>query len=283
MRLPICAAVAVTLVIASASASRAAARDRLGVLIASEADQRLGDNLTEVAIAQAAEEVGDELVGARELRATIAQMGNIAQVDKTADLATCAEDLGCVVEVARAGGLARVLVGTVHASGAGSRVRLTLVDATTGKETAPLVQDVATDTAALIAAVQSGVRRLLAPAGPSETSVPGAPPVSSPAAAPLVSTVDAHAITAAADDRARTSHGRARLVVAYGAGGLALASFATAIVTGVIATGDPTGVMRIEAQQDLDRRKQYARVANGCWIAGGVLSIASAAAFVWRW
>jgi len=273
MRLSISTALVLT--VAFGPASRAVARDRLGVLIATGADQRLGDNLTEVAIAEAAEVAGDELVGARELRAQVVRIGKIA------DLATCAEDLGCLVEIGRAGGMARVLVGTVHGAPAGSRLRLALVDATTGTETKELVQEIASEPLALIAAVQSGVRRLLGAAQPTTPSLPVAPVA--PAAAPPASALEAHASATAPGGSSGAGRGRARSAVAYGAGGLALASFATAIVTGVIAIGDPDGVTRVQAQQDLDRRREYARVSNGCWIAGGVLSIISAAAFVWRW
>src|SRR5690349_5992950 len=60
--------------VAFALAGRAAARERLAVLIAAERDPGLADNLTEVAIAAAAETPGSELVGRRELRGRVAEL-----------------------------------------------------------------------------------------------------------------------------------------------------------------------------------------------------------------
>jgi hypothetical protein len=263
-------------ILALASARPAAARDRTAVLIACSADQRLGDNLTEVAIAEAAEATGDELLGARELRPRLARMG------KSADLATCAEDLGCVTEVARAMGAARVVVGVVSRSPERSQVRLALVDAASGTETATVVREVASDVIAVIEAVQSGVHSLLAAPPPVTTGSSGTTAPAPVAAEPAPLFESATAALSLADRR-DARHPRWSSRVAYGAAGLALVSVATAIVTGVIGTGDLTGGTRVEAEQDLARRKRYASVANGCWIAAGALSITSAVAFVWRW
>jgi hypothetical protein len=262
--------------LALAPARSAAARDRMAVLIACRADQRLGDNLTEVAIAQAAEATGDELVGTRELRQRLAQMG------KSADLAACAEDLGCVAEVARAMRAARVVVGTVSLSPERSQVRLALVDAASATETAALEREVANDVHAVIEAVQSGVHRLLAApapvaAGSSQTAA------RAQVAAQLAPASGSDSSVVPPSDRTDARRSRWPSLVAYGAAGLALVSVATAIVTGVIGTGDLTGSTRLEAEQDLARRQHYASIANGCWIAAGALSITSAVAFVWRW
>jgi hypothetical protein len=271
-------AAAALLIVAFAPARRAAARDRLAVLVASEADQRLGDNLTDVALAAAAEASGDELVGALELRA------KMAASNPTADLAACAEDLGCVVEIARAVGAARALVGTVHRSPDSGRIRFSLVDVRSGTEEAATARETAGGIPALIDAVQSGVRGLLVPAPPPVPPPPQQPAGPALAAARLAPPSFAPVVSATPPPaRTATGRGRARLTVAYGAAGLALASFATAIVTGTIGSSDPTGATRVDAEHDLERRHGYVRVANGCWLAGGALSVIGAAAFLWRW
>jgi hypothetical protein len=262
----------------------ATARERLAVFFVAEFDPRLADNLTEVAIAKAAETPGRELVGARELRA------RLAEIVKTGDFGACLTQPECLSRVGAAAGVERAVIGSVKREAGMFALTMILADTRSAAKQAEVAEQVPPKIDLLIAAVQKSVgdlfdQRAQAEKPPAEPAVVPAPPTEPAPIVPAQSNVVTpppnflHSTDATPTERS-ASHVP---YVAYGAAGLAVASFTAAILAGSVGTGTPTGNTRADVQRDLERRKDYAMAANGLYVVGGALTAASLAAFVWRW
>lgn len=253
----------------SATTAPAIARERLVVLMVADADPALADDLTEVAIATLAERRDRELVGARELRA------RLADVLPEGGLAACVDRVECLARVGVVASAARAVLGRVHSRGEGHHLELTLAETRTGEILGRVSTAVPAGIDPLIAAVRAGVGRLLAP---DTTATHRTPPAVSLAALPSEHTAAVSLVSKAPEPA------RPHAWVPYAGGGaavLAAIAFSAAAVTGTIAGEDPVGDTRVLAQADLEHRKAYATTANELLIAGGVLTAAAGAAFVW--
>lgn len=256
---------------ALALARPAAATTRLAVFIIAD-DAPLSDNLTEVAISRLAEKRGYELLGLRELEARLNELSKV----KSEGLRVCLAAPACISEVGATTGVERLVIGDVRHEGAYFRLDLALVDGKTGALEARLSRD-APDLDQLISAVQSGVLELVpdnvdavaAPVARVESPLP-AGPAASPRAADT-------------PEREKKQARSFMPYIAYGTAALAVVAFSAAAVTGTIGTARPTGEGRAEVQADLERREDYASLANGLFVTGGVLAGASAVAFIVPW
>jgi hypothetical protein len=285
-------------VVAMGMGRTAAGRERLAVFFVADADARLADNLAEVAIAKAAETPGRELVGARELRA------RLAEIVKRGDFAECLAEPDCLSRVGTAAGVERAVIGSVRRDQGAFALTVVLAETRTAAKQRELSRRVPLDLDLLIAAVQKSVGELLEPPKSEERTTGGkvgpnafdarpnasAPePQAQPEPIPKMTRIAQESAAAptnllahveASPPEQPSSHVS---YVAYGVAGLAIASFAAAAITGSVATGTPSGNTRADAQRDLERRKDYATAANGLYAVGGVLSAVTIAAFVWRW
>jgi hypothetical protein len=254
------------------------ATTRLAVLIVADEPQ-LSDNLSEVAIASLAERPGYELLGLSELKDRLAELPTV----RTDGLRACLLQAACLGELGRMVAAPQALVGHVRREGARFRLELALVELETGNATARLTRESSIELTELIAAVQAGVRELVtevepppvAPPPPFVPEQPKAPPPS-----------HAASTRAARDDvpSERKPSGESVLpYVAYGSAALAVVAFSAAVVTGTIGTARPEGRSRADVQADLERRKDYAALANGLYVTGGVLAGVSAVAFIVPW
>jgi len=250
----------------------AAATTRLAVFILAD-DAPLSDNLTEVAISRLAEKRGYELLGLRELEARLHEISKV----KSEGLRVCLAAPACISEVGATTGVERLVIGDVRHEGDHFRVDLALVDGKTGAPEARLSREAA-DLDQLISAVQSGVFELVpdadVDAGPASVPRAQSPPPARPAASPRP--VDT-------PEREKKQARSFMPYIAYGTAALAVVAFSAAAVTGTLSTARPTGNGRAEVQEDLERRKDYASLANGLFVTGGVLAGASAVAFIVPW
>jgi hypothetical protein len=244
-----------------AAARPATARERLAVLIVSNQEPKLADDLTEVVIAELAEHRGRELVGMRELR------NRLAGVLPVEGLGACVDDAACLARLGAAASAAEAVIAKVSAHDDGYLLDLALTDTGTGKVEARVSTAVPPGFAELVVAVRAGLSELFAPR--VEDASPPVPAVATP---PLIA-------------RETGSTRVPRWVPYAGAAATALAavSFSAAAITGTIAMQEATGSTRANAQGDLGRRETYATTANGLLVAGSVLAIAACAAFAWWW
>src|SRR5215471_12417211 len=259
----------VSLVLALGVCRSAGARERLAVLIVADADadSKLADNLTEVAIAKIAETPGRELVGAPELRK---RLNEIAQ---GGDLGACLAKTDCLVQVGVAAGANRAVIGNVRHEDQSFMLTLALTDMRTAVKQAEVSRKVSPDVSELIVAVQEGVGQLLQPKSPLEPTPGGSAAIVPP---PIVSAAGSPAPSAFLMDEGKAKPASSSPpYIAYGAGALAVACIGAAVVTGTIATGTPEGNTRAEVQADLERRQGFARATNGLWVAGGALTALS--------
>jgi hypothetical protein len=265
-----------TLILLALAVTRpAAASTRLAVFIIAD-DAQLSNNLTEVAISRLAEKNGYELIGLRELESRLNELA----VVKSDGLRACLGLPACLSEVSAMAGVERAVIGDVRREAEHFRLDLALVDGKTGTPEARLSRETPLHLDELIFAVQSGVFELVpdaevAPAPRAEVARAESPP-------PTSRTVSRR--TDDAPQREKKSGGRSVVpYIAYGSAALAVIAFSAAAVTGTIGAARPTGDSRAEVQEDVERRKGYASLANGLLVTGGVLAGVSAVTFIVSW
>jgi hypothetical protein len=247
-----------------AAAGTARANDRLAVAILVEGEPATSDSLTEIAIAHLAETRGG-LVGLRELR------GRLPAAPDGRTLEACLAGGRCLAELGRAADAGRALVGTLAAAPDGSgRLELLLADTATAAVVKSTQRALPREPSALADGLRGAIDELLPPP-PAKVDL--APP---PPAPPPVALVEAPRPPAVTPISRST-------VAGLSLAGLAAASFVTAAVLGTMAGSAPEGATRADAQADLRHRETEAKVANGLWIAGGVLAAASTTVLIWRW
>jgi hypothetical protein len=258
-------AVAVSLALALMSSGAAARADgeRLAILIAgdSEKQEAVADHLTEVAVARLAEVPGRRLLGGIELRRRISDAG-------VGPPRACVEDPSCLVRIAVSAGAARLVSGTVRADGSTFVVELALRELPSGAMIAR-ARRTAGGVAGLIDGVQSGIDELF--------RLRAAPVEVRPMATPPGARFGLEATPPPPPAR------RWPRYLAHGSAGGAILCLTAAGAFGVLADVEPMGETRLAAQTDLERRKGYARTANGFLIGGAVLGALSVATFARFW
>ena len=252
----------------------AAAATRLAVFIVSD-DAQTSNDLTEVAIARLAEKPGYELLGLHELEASL----NEHATGKDGGLRACLTNAACVSGVVASVGVERAVVGDIRREAERYRIELELVDAKAGTTKLRLSRDSSLDLTELIRAVQVGVFDLVRDDETERTATTSAP-------AAVLPTAPRPIARDARTDRSseRKSAGKSIApYVGYGSAALAVIAFSAAAVSGTIGSARPTGNTRQEIQNDLERRENYARAANGLLVAGGVLSGVAVVSFAVSW
>jgi hypothetical protein len=219
-------------------------------------------------IANLAERRDRELVGMRELR------GRLGDILPEQGLAACVEIPACLAALGAAAGAAEALIAKVSPQGDGYLLDLALTDTRNAQSKARASTAVVPGFPQLVIALRASIDELFAP----KLQGPRPPPAAVPVAALAVASPLPIAKEAIPP--------RSRRWLPYagaGALGLAAVSFSAAAVTGTIAMQDPTGSTRAMAQADLERRGDYATIANGLLVAGAVLTAAACAAFIGWW
>ena len=261
-----------TLACLLAAARPASARERLAVLVVAEQAPELADDVTELVIADLAERGDRELVGMRELR------GRLGDILPEQGLGACVDAPACLARLGAAAGAAEAVIAKVSPQGDGYRLDLTLTDMRNGHTEAHASTAVAPGFAQLVPALRVSIDELFA------SRVQALRPPS--AAVPAVVPTAALAVTTPFPIAEDAGPPRSRRWLPYAGGialGLAAVSFSAGAVTGTIATQEPIGSTRAMAQADLERRGDYATIANGLFVAGTVLTAAAGAAFVAWW
>lgn len=265
-----------TLVLLALAVARpAGASTRLAVFIIAD-DAPLSNNLTEVAISRLAEKPGYELLGLRELEDRLSELSTV----KSDGLRACLALPACLSEVGAMAGVESAVIGDVRREDDQYRLDLALVDTRTGTPAARRSIESPLDLDQLIAAVQAGVFEIVPNA---EVDLgPRAPLTRAEATSPTRRAVPRD--TGVASERNKKSGGGSIVpYIAYGTAGLAVIAFSAAAVTGTLGTARPVGNGRAAVQADLERRKDYASLANGLFVTGGVLAGASAVTFIVSW
>lgn len=256
----------VTLALAGSGAAAARADgERLAILIASgsEKQEAVADHLTEVAVARLAEVPGRRLLGGIELRRRIAEAG-------VGPPQACVEDPSCLVRIAVSAGAARLVSGMVRVEGGGFVVELALRELPSGAMIAR-ARRAAGGVPGLIDGVQSGIDELFRlRAAPVEVR-------------PVATAPGARFGLEATPPPAPAPARRWPRYLAHGSAGGAILCLTAAGAFGVLADVEPMGETRLAAQTDLERRKGYARTANGFLIGGAVLGALSVATFARFW
>ena len=247
-----------------------AASTRLAVLIVVDADPDLSAHLSEIAISTLAERREYRLIGWRELRE------QWLSIIGTEGVAKCLERPECLARVGGAAQADSALIGEVRRTQDQFLVRLVLVNTSTSTLEAESLERADNDIGRLIAVVQKGVRGIATPK-PNLRELP-------PALAPIG--VNSEVKSAATPHIARPAveprPDRWPTMVAYGSAGGAVISFSAAVAFGSLATAMPTGTTRAEVQADVERRDDYASVANGLYMLGGALVALAAVALAWH-
>jgi len=270
----------------SGFASPAQARQRLLIVVTTEgvleADAPtwthvpdLDGQLTELAIAAAAERGDYELVGLREAQRYL------PGGPSTRDLASCLDDEICLGSLAAGAAVQRALIGRLRWDGPQMVLRLTLVDPFTMASNGAWARALDVDLPTLTAVFQEGVRTLLLPGttqAPRALSIAQGP--IAPAAPPATLSL---AVRPQEPPSASRSTFPWRPTVGYATGALAAISFSAGAVAGGLAAVSPAGRTRAEAQMDLQQRKEYAHAANDLLLIGGALAIVSLGTLLWHW
>jgi len=292
-----------------AAAPRAHGRERLAVLIlpVEARDAALADDLTEVAIARLAERAEYELAGTLELRRRLRASGaGELPLD-------CPQQPACLGRVGVVLGARRALVGNVRSVGGGYLVTVAIHDLQTAGVERSFFRSVDGHLESVSRAIQDAVDDLLRPrpaAGQLRVaSVPdgatvivddrvrGTTPLWIDPLEPGTHHVRIEMsgrfawrndLSLAPGQNLAISVNRDQLVprrtwtpyAAYGGAAGAALAFGAAALFGTLARVDPSGRSRGEAQQDLDVRMTYARIANVLLATGGVLAGASAFTFI---
>jgi hypothetical protein len=233
---------AVAMVLRLTTLSAQAVGERLAVLVVVDQDPELSDNLTEVAISKLAERRDRRLVGWRELHA---QLSDVLEGKRISD---CLERSEC------------------RRLGDQFAVRMVLVNTNSGVRDAEFSETVTGDLPAVISAVRKGADIAYTPKQATVRLEVPLRPIGETAAIPATRAPPLAAVEPA-PRRARWAG-----PLGYVTGGLAVVSLSAAVVTGSLATANPAGSTRAEAQTDLDRRDEYARIANGLYLAAGALA-----------
>jgi hypothetical protein len=261
------------------TAAPAQARERLAVLIAVDGDPGLADNLTEVVISRLAQARDRELVGLRELRGRLAGILNGDSLD------ACLARPTCLAGVGTAAGAGRAVVGSLRRGEHAFAVRLAMLDFRTGAARAEVIRTLPAEMSPLIfgmrQAVDDLVRADLVAASEQRIDRP----------APYIARIplpNSEARRSSADliregDPRPVMRSPAFTAVTYGLAAVAIVTFSAAAVTGTLATASPVGRDRAAIQNDVERRKDYATLANGLYAAGAVLVAATAGMVIWRW
>jgi TolB-like protein len=116
--------------------------------------------LSEVALTEAAAVGGLEVVGKSDINALLG-------LEKQKQMLGCGEDTACLAEIGGALGVDYLLTGSLGRLGALYRLDLRLVDAKKARVLDRAGESVTGDEEKLVATVQRGVRRLLAPVAPA--------------------------------------------------------------------------------------------------------------------
>jgi hypothetical protein len=270
---------------------------RLAVVITTDGDEALSNDLTEVAIAKLAALGMHRIVGARELRAQWAARRSSDGV--ALDLESCLESTDCCAILARAMNLSHAVVGRVQGHDSFA-VEFDRVELAGGRAEAHASKSGLVGLDELIRGVTDAVGEVMvarseAGSAPRSAAQPGpstsphsitaayratqTPPAELASPPPRVPPRTVPLTIHAAHERSS----RPAPIVALTGAGLAIATFAAAAFTGSVAGGTPRGDTRAQAQADLQRRESYATATNGLLIAGAVLSGATAVAFVWHY
>ncbi|HEX6766645.1 MAG TPA: hypothetical protein VF103_14225 [Polyangiaceae bacterium] len=254
-------------------AGAAFARERIAVFVVVAEDPELSQNLTEVTIAKLAEARDVELVGMGELDASLREIPTV----QNDGLAACLREPACLADVGARASAGRAVIGSVRREGPNFEVDLVLVHTKTALAEGKTHAEVPADLPRLIEAVQTAAIELIQPtdATPSEpVSAAAGPP------APQNATVPAKALEPVPDER--TSKKTAwKTYAGFGAAGLAIVAFSAAVITGSIASEPPSGSTRQQAQEDLERKQNYATAANVSLAVGGVFSAVAIVSFAW--
>jgi hypothetical protein len=246
-----------------AAAGTARANERLAVVVLVDGEPATSDSLTEIAIAHLAEARGG-LVGLRELR------GRLPAAPDGRTLEACLAGGRCLAELGRAADAGHALVGTLVAAPDGSwRLDLLLADTAAATVVKSTQRTLPRDPSPMADGLRAAIDEVLPPPGPK---VDLAPPAPAPPRAVIIET-----------PRPTVTPISRATVTGLTLAGLAAASFVTAAVLGTMATSAPEGATRADAQADLHHRENEAKIANGFYIAGGVLAVASATVLIWRW
>jgi len=235
----------------------------------------LDGQLTELAIAAAAERGDYELVGLREAQR------RLPSGLPTSDLASCLSDEVCLGSLAAGADVQRALIGHLRWGAPQMVLHLTLVDPFTMASDGDWSGTLDVDLAALTAVFQKGVRTLLAPAArptPPVLSIAQSP--SAPAATPVALSLP---VARQQPTAAARSPFPWRPAVGYTTGALAAIAFSAGAVAGGLAAVSPVGRTRQEAQMDLQQRKDYAHAANDLFLIGSALAIVSLGTLLWHW
>jgi hypothetical protein len=276
----------VTIFVAVFFAAQAAeARERLFVYIAASGERELAENLSELTIAKLAESGEFELVGANEL-----ELGarDVLALQKQG-LGACVEVPACLAEVSARARVRRAILGRVLRVGSDYELALALVRTESSEIERRSSREGAADVAALIVATQTAAGELMAPAPPAPPAplLPPAPPraLAPPLAVPEASVSRAVPPAPLADlPPAPAPRGKSTsisTIVGFTAAGLAVVSFSAAAVQASAASSPPGGVTRKQRQEDLEHRKEQAKMANVLFVSGGVLSAVAIVSFVW--
>lgn len=277
------AATVAVILAALAAQPAAAARERMMVMVlveddGTDADRRLSDNLTEVAIAELAEGHDRELVGARELRPKLEHSA------ESGGLVGCSARPACLALLGELTGASRAVIGSVRRRADSFALTLDLVHIGGAARGGQSTRTVPLDLAALIVAVREGVGALiqerelpparlsLTPRAPSDSGHP--PPPSALLLAPSNSTPPS--------EGARSGPSLAA-IAGYSAAGLAVVAFSGSAVLGVMAEQPPSGETRAQKQMDLSRRMEDAERANALLLGGTLLTALAATALIWHW
>jgi hypothetical protein len=251
---------AVAMVLRLTTLSAQAVGERLAVLVVVDQDPELSDNLTVVAISKLAERRDRRLVGWRELHA---QLSDVLEGKRISD---CLERSECLSRVGAAARAGAALIGDVRRLGDQFAVRMVLVNTNSGVRDAEFSETVTGDLPAVISAVRKGADIAYTPKQATVRLEVPLRPIGETAAIPATRAPPLAAVEPA-PRRARWAG-----PLGYVTGGLAVVSLSAAVVTGSLATANPAGSTRAEAQTDLDRRDEYARIANGLYLAAGALA-----------
>jgi hypothetical protein len=286
----------------------AAAADKMAVLIlaASDKDNDLADNVTEMVIAAVARQGHVEVAGKEEFRARL----GVANEQRAQ---ACLDEIGCVGRTAVSLGVRRIVTGTVGTRGRQFLFSLNLNDVEAGKVENRVFRLIEGTLDDLIKAVEGGCQELFRP-----RVEPGRIQVSSmPANArvsidnaylgvtPLISGTllpGGHKVRVEVEGRfpwnsrvdvrsgqdlginlTEANLPRRRRwpsVAAYTTGTLGLGALAAGGLLGVLSQVNPNGETRAAAQMDLKQKDRFARGANAAFIAGGALALVSAVLFI---
>lgn len=255
------------LLLVSSTPPASATGERLAVLIVADDDAQLSDNLTEVAISKLAERRDHRLVGWRELH------DRLPEIFHGHGVADCLDQPRCLASIGAAARADSALIGDVRRQVDRFIVRLVLLNTNTGVHDAEFSESAPGDIANLIAVVRRGASVVSTPK-PATLAL-------QPARAQAVLHTEPSPGPAMVSVQHPAPH-RTRWTapLAYAAGGVAVVTLSAAVVTGSLATAQPSGATRAEAQSDLDRRNRYAEIANGLYVAGGVLAVTAAIALL---